>query len=255
VFVDDNPVERARVREALPMVAVPELPDDPAQYVRCLSRGGYFEATFLTDEDTQRSVQYAANAEREALRGASQSLDDFLRSLEMAVVHGPITRVDVARAAQLVNKTNQFNTTTRRSSVEELEKWIQNPTGMTLQFRLLDRFGDNGLVSVMLFAASDADGAGVLELSNWVMSCRVFGRGLEQEAMNLAVELARVRGVKMFDAPYVPTAKNAVIKDLFANLGFVRAKQDERRDSASRWILDLETYEARPTHIKRRRHS
>ena len=150
VFVDDNPVERARIRQSLPMVSVPELPDDVANYVRCLADAGYFEAVAFTSEDRQRAAQYAANAEREALLGSSQSMDDFLSSLKMSVSYGPFTPVDLARVTQLINKTNQFNTTTRRYTAEQVATFASAADVITLQFRLLDRFGDNGLVSAMI---------------------------------------------------------------------------------------------------------
>lgn len=249
VFVDDNPVERARIRESLPMVAVPDLPDDPAYYVRALARAGYFESTSLTEEDRQRADQYVANAERDALRETSQTVGEFLRGLRMQVIHGPVTAVDVARATQLINKTNQFNTTTRRTTVEELAQSIAAPGNMTLQFRLVDRFGDNGLVSVMLFE-KDESREDVLELTSWVMSCRVFGRQLEHEAFNIAVEHARERRLSVIEAAFVPTAKNTVIKDLFATLGF-SCVPELARDSESRWRLDLDRYAPHATHIAR----
>jgi FkbH-like protein len=254
VFVDDNPVERARIRESLPMVAVPELPDDPAYYVQALATAGYFETTAFTEEDRQRADQYTANAERDALRETSQSVDVFLRGLRMQVVHGPVTSVDIARASQLINKTNQFNTTTRRMTVEELAQWAAAPANMTLQFRLVDRFGDNGLVSVMLLAA-DSTRAGVLELANWVMSCRVFGRQLEHEALNIAVEAALARGANVIEAELIPTAKNAVIKDLFTTLGFERVTEPTTQDGKSRWRLRLDGYTPHATHIVRTDHS
>ena len=250
VFVDDNPVERARIRESLPMVAVPELPDDPAYYVRAIAAAGYFETVALTEEDRQRAGQYTANLERETLRETSQTVEDFLRALRMHVVYGPITSVDIVRAVQLINKTNQFNTTTRRSTVEEIAHWADAPHNMTLQFRLLDRFGDNGLVSVMLFAG-DAARPEVLEIANWVMSCRVFGRQLEHEALNIAVEFARARGVRTFIAELKPTEKNAVIKDLFKNLGFERMTDEAGTNGSTRWSMDLETYEPHATQIER----
>ena len=249
VFVDDNAAERARVRESLPMVAVPELPEDPAQYVRAIVQGGYFEATALTEEDRSRSAQYAANSEREALRGAAGTMGDFLQGLAMSVVYGPVRAVDLLRAEQLINKTNQFNTTTRRLSSAELADWVAEPAAMALQFRLLDRFGDNGLVSVMLFRQAEDD---ALELASWVMSCRVFGRGLEREAMNIAVEIARGRGIHVFVADYVPTPKNAVIKDLFGELGFRPLVGNARSDGTSRWQLELADYQPGATHIARK---
>jgi FkbH-like protein len=186
VFVDDNPAERARVRESLPMVAVPELPDDPTHYVRSIADAGYFEAVSFTEEDQQRVGQYAANEQRETLRNSLQSMDDFLRGLDMSVHFGPVTTRDLARATQLINKTNQFNTTTRRITAEELAELAADPHNIVLQFRLADRFGDNGLVSVMLICQARGDPS-TLEVANWVMSCRVFGRQLEDEAMNIAV--------------------------------------------------------------------
>jgi FkbH-like protein len=250
VFVDDNRVERARIREALPMVAVPEMPADPADYVHCLAAAGYFEAVSFTEEDRQRAGQYVANAERESLRSSFQSMDEFLKGLEMSVAFGPISTVDLARATQLINKTNQFNTTTRRFSPEEVRALAEAPQNVPLQFRLLDRFGDNGLVSVMLLSPAEDD-ARVFELINWVMSCRVFGRQLEDEAMNIAVEHARARGARALRADFLPTAKNGVVRTLFADLGFAKAGA-AGPDGASRWIVSLADYQHRPTHIVRR---
>jgi FkbH-like protein len=247
VFVDDNPVERARVRQSLPMIAVPELPEDTAQYVRCLAEAGYFEAIAFTSEDRHRANQYAANAEREVLLASAQSMNDFLSGLNMSVVFGPFMAVDHARITQLINKTNQFNTTTRRYSSEEIANLINLPSALTLQFRLLDRIGDNGLVSTMILrpASDDED---VLEIENWVMSCRVFGRQLEFEAMSIAVETARRRGAKAFIADYIATPKNHIINALYPSLGFAAVN-----GSATRWLLNLEDYVAQKTHIARAR--
>jgi FkbH-like protein len=251
VFVDDNPAERARVRESLPMVAVPELPADAAHYVRCIADAGYFEAVSFTDEDRHRAGQYAANAEREALRDVSQSMDDFLRGLDMSVVFGSIVPVDLTRVAQLINKTNQFNTTTRRYTAEELARFAAAPENITFQFRLLDKFGDNGLVSVMILRPVPNEPT-VLEVDSWVMSCRVFGRQLEVEAMNIAVEAARIRGIRAFRADYIPTKKNGVISGLYESLGFSRLDQPLTTDDVSRWSLNLAEYHTRPTFIIRK---
>ena len=221
VFVDDNPVERERIRQSLPMVAVPELPTDIAHYVRCLADAGYFEAVGFTPEDRQRTEQYAANAERESLFKLSGSLDDFLRNLQMSVVFGPFASADLVRITQLFNKTNQFNTTTKRYSAEEIAHFASAEETMTLQFRLLDKYGDNGLVSAMILRP-DPKQPEVFEIENWVMSCRVFGRQLEFEAMNIAVEQARRRGSKALRANYIPTPKNGVISDLYSISGSPR---------------------------------
>jgi FkbH-like protein len=217
--------------------------------VRCIADAGYFEAVAFTDEDRQRAGQYAANIEREALRSSFQSMDDFLRGLQMSVVFGPILPVDLARATQLINKTNQFNTTTRRFTSEEVAALAAASQNVTLQFRLIDRFGDNGLVSVMLLCR-DQDQPEVLELLNWVMSCRVFGRQLEDEAMNIAVEAARASGALAVRADLIPTKKNVVISDLFANLGFTR-NDAGAREGATRWTVSLAEYSHRPTFISR----
>jgi FkbH-like protein len=250
VFVDDNPVERARIREGLPMVAVPELPEDPAYYVRCLANAGYFEAVSFTSDDQRRAEQYAANTEREALLGSSESVDDFLRGLRMSVVFGPFKAVDLSRVTQLINKTNQFNPTTRRCTAEEVEAIAAAPDIISLQFRLLDRFGDNGLISVLILRP-DPEQADVLQIDTWVMSCRVFGRELEFEAMNIAVETARRRGVRAFRADYIPTKKNGVISDLYPRLGFTRANAKTPADGTIQWHLNLTEYVDRKTHIDR----
>jgi FkbH-like protein len=250
VFVDDNQVERARVRQSLPMVAVPELPKDIAHYVRCLADAGYFEVVAFTSEDRQRTEQYAANTEREALLKLSGSMDDFLQGLEMSVVFGHFRAADVVRVTQLFNKTNQFNTTTRRYTSEEVAKFAAADEGMTLQFRLLDKYGDNGLVSAMILQP-DPKQPEVLEIDNWVMSCRVFGRQLEFEALNITVEQARGRGVKALRATYIQTAKNGVINELYPSLGFSRVSDGMARNDATCWFLNLAEYVTRSTHISR----
>ena len=248
VFVDDNPIERARVRQSLPMVAVPELPEDPAHYVRCLAEAGYFEAVAFTAEDRDRAQSYAANAEREALLGSAESMEDFLRGLAMTAVYGPFTAVDHARVVQLINKTNQFNTTTRRYAGDEIARIMEEPDAVTLQFRLLDRVGDNGLVSTMILRPTPDDDE-ALEIENWVMSCRVFGRELEYEAMNIAVEAAKERGARTLVADYIPTPKNDVISRLYPSLGFTEVDSPTPANGATRWALDLADYVTRKTHI------
>jgi FkbH-like protein len=251
VFVDDNPVEREQVRAALPEVAVPELPADPAHYVRTLAEAGYFEATAFTADDKARAGQYAANLERESLAaqvvdGASGDMDAFLGALAMTVEFGPVNALNLARVTQLVNKTNQFNTTTLRRTEAEVAALAADPAGLALQFRLLDKFGDNGIVSVMLLEPA---GEGALELVNWVMSCRVFGRQLEEEALNILAETARARGVTEIRAALVPTEKNGVIADLFPRLGFAPAPG---REGEGRWTLSLAAHDARTTRIRRK---
>jgi FkbH-like protein len=250
VFVDDNPVERARIRQSLPMVAVPELPTDIAHYVRCLADAGYFEAVAFTSEDQQRTEQYVANAERQVRLEVSESLDDFLRSLQMSVVFGRFLTADLVRITQLFNKTNQFNTTTRRYTAEEVANFAAADETVSLQFRLLDRYGDNGLVSAMILNP-DPRQPEVLEIDNWVMSCRVFGRQLELEAMNIAVEQIRCRGVKALRANYIATSKNGVIGKLYPSLGFAPVNDNAIGSGVTSWHLNVADYTTRPTYISR----
>jgi FkbH-like protein len=251
VFVDDSPFERERIRQSLPMVAVPELPQDVAQYVRCLADAGYFEAVTFTSEDRDRARQYTENAEREALLVSAQNMDEFLLGLKMSVIFGPFTSTDHARIVQLINKTNQFNTTTRRYTFEEIRSITSLPNAVTLQFRLLDRIGDNGLVSAMILRPAP-DHEQALEIENWVMSCRVFGRQLEFEAINIAVEVAHQRGVRALIANYVPTPKNQLISSLFSDLGFTEIKQTRCATTATtRWVINVSDYATKNTHIFR----
>ena len=236
------------MRESLPMVAVPELPEDAAGYVRCLADAGYFEAVAFTSDDRKRAEQYAANSEREALLGASESLDAFLCNLGMTAKIEKFASVDLSRITQLFNKTNQFNPTTRRFTAEEISGFASSPDALTLQCRLLDRFGDNGIVSAMVLIP-DSENRANLDIVCWVMSCRVFGRQLEFEIMNVAVEAARSRGARAFRAEFIPSAKNAVIRELYPGLGFSQLNNGQLPGGSTRWYLSLPEYERRKTHI------
>lgn len=249
VFVDDNPAERARIRQSLPQVAVPELPEDPAHFVRCLSDAGYFETISITPDDMQRNKQYVANTSRKALQTSTQSLEDYLISLEMWASAGPFADVDLHRITQLINKTNQFNTTTRRRSLDEVRALAAEPSNMTLQIRLSDRFGDSGLVSAMILRP-DPETSGVLDIDTWLMSCRVFGRGLEFEAVNILAAMAKARNTEFITAAYFPTPSNRLIRDLYARLGFepVSAYRSDR-PGETRWRLELNNFSAHETHI------
>lgn len=253
VFVDDNPVERAHIRDALPMVAVPELPADPAFYVRYVAAAGYFEAAAFTREDQERAQQYSANAERDQALDAAGDMETFLQQLNMVVEYGPVTPIHLARATQLINKTNQFNTTTIRRTEPEMQALAADDRSLILQFRLADKFGDNGLVSVLV-AIPHASAANALQVDGWVMSCRVFGRQLEDEAMNILVEAAQARGIAAIYADYAPTAKNAVVQDLYSKLGFQPAAAPAE-DGSSRWVLQTDAYVPRATKISRKRDS
>ena len=236
VFVDDNPYERNQVRSELPMVAVPELPEDPALYPACLVAAGYFEAIALTEEDLARSEQYQKNQEREKTQTSFTDITEYLKSLEMEMVWGPFDPLSLPRVTQLINKTNQFNLTTRRYSEEDTKRFTADPKALTLRFRLTDRFGDNGIIGIII-AVEQKDGDWAVD--TWLMSCRVLGRGVEQAMLDLLVQEASKKGVRRLIGQYSPTAKNNMVKNHYPDLGFEPLDSDS--DGNRRWILKLES--------------
>lgn len=243
VFVDDSPFERNIVRRELPMVAVPELPEDPAYYAQCIADAGYFEAVQLTAEDFERNGQYSANAVRANLRAAHTDLAGYLESLNMELRWSPFDRVGLRRIAQLINKTNQFNLTTRRYTEPEVLAVMQQPGVLTLQLRLMDQFGDNGIIGIII-GTPEQD---CVKLDTWLMSCRVLGRGVEEATMNLVVEEARKLGASRLLGEYLPTKKNGMVREHYQKLGFSRI--DAGEDGSSQWALPLADYHAFATSI------
>ena len=245
VFVDDNPAERRLIRAELPAVAVPEMPEDPAEYVRCLADAGYFEAVEITAEDRQRTELYLANASREALRGTSTDLGSYLKGLDMQLIWNSFDAPGFKRIVQLINKTNQFNLTTRRYTDAEVTAVMHDPAAMTLQLRLTDVHGDNGMIGVVIGLRT---GEGLLELDTWLMSCRVLGRGVEEATLNLVCERAREMGCTGIVGRYVPTAKNGMVREHFAKLGFDLTETTD--GGATRWLLPLDRFTERATHMR-----
>ena len=242
VFVDDNPAERAVVRRELPMVAVPELPEDPTFYAACLADAGYFEALRVSAEDGQRTEQYRQNAARDEALGAATDMAGYLRSLEMRAIWNRFDETGLSRIVQLINKTNQFNLTTRRVSEDEVRAQIDDPAALTLQIRLVDQFGDNGIVAIVA-GAFEPDTLDI-RLDTWLMSCRVLGRGMEVETLNLvAAEAARL-GAHRLIGHYRPTPKNEMVRDHYERLGFSRSAGDNH------WALDVASFRARDTFIR-----
>lgn len=218
VFFDDNPAEREQIRQALPEVVVVEV-SDPSEYIRDLEKGLWFETVGLTDEDRQRGEQYRAENERRNLATSFDSLDDYLISLDMVGDIRPIDDADFERVVQLIGKTNQFNLTTRRHSAEQLRRMLAHPATIGLTLRMVDRFGDYGLVSVIL-AVEDDSQPGSLQIDTWLMSCRVISRTAENFLFNALMEEARQRGARRLIGHYIPTPKNGLVKDLYDRLGF-----------------------------------
>jgi len=232
VFLDDNPVERGLVRRFLPEVAVPELPEDPALYARTLAAAGYFEAVTFSDEDRSRADFYQGNARRAVLGQQVGDVADYLAALDMEIDFRPFDATNRARIAQLVNKSNQFNLTTRRYSETDIAALQNDPDVLTLQVRLKDRFGDNGMISVVICRPLDAAS---WEIDSWLMSCRVLGRGVERMVLRHIVEQARRQGIEKLVGAYLPTPRNALVRDHYAGLGFEPI--DEDADGATRWQL------------------
>jgi FkbH-like protein len=242
-FADDSPFERNIVRRELSMVAVPELPEDPAYYAQCMADAGYFEAVQLTAEDLERNGQYRANAARENLRAVHTDVAGYLKSLNMELHWSPFDRVGLPRIVQLINKTNQFNLRTRRYTEQEVLAVIQQPGVLTLQLRLVDQLGDNGIIGIII-ATPEQD---CLKLDTWLMSCRVLGRQIEHATANLVVEEARKRGASRLLGEYLPTKKNGMVREHYQKLGFSRIAAGE--DGSSQWVLSLADFYAFATSI------
>ena len=192
VFMDDNPAERALIRRELPMVQVPELPEDPAEYVPLLASAGYFEAVELTPEDRQRTEAYRGNAERELLRQSTTDMAGYLQALHMKLSWQPFSVQSLKRIVHLNQKTNQFNLTTLRYSETDLLERMRDPEYVTLQLRLSDVYGDSGVIGLVVahhvvahHVVASQDSGGVLEIESWLMSCRVLGRQVEEATLNI----------------------------------------------------------------------
>jgi FkbH-like protein len=243
VFLDDNPAERAIVRGQLPMVAVPEVGDEPSGFLDMLDRGRYFETVSLSGDDLQRSAQYALNAGLSKAETQFDNYDDFLRHLEMKAEIRGFQPLYFDRIAQLINKSNQFNVTTRRYTLNEVQAASEDPDCVTLYGRLKDRFGDYGLIAVSIGTVKGTD----LDLDLWIMSCRVLKRGMEHAMMSEMARLARARGLKRLLGHYLPTPKNAMVKDLFTQLGFTVLRRDE--DGRTDYVFETADFASLPGHL------
>ena len=246
VFVDDNPAERAFVAEQLPEVAVPDVGTDVSLYAEILEREHYFEPEKLVEEDLNRAAFYSSNAQRKVTESSFANYGEFLTSLEMTAEIGPFVPVYMERITQLINKTNQFNLTTRRYTSAEVETVAHDPSFLALCGRLTDKFGDNGLVTVLIGRIA----GDTVELDVWLMSCRVLNREMELVMFDALVEQCRARGIRKIVGTYIPSKKNAMVAGHYRNLGFSRVVgTTEGREV---WEYDVPaTYIARSNHIRR----
>jgi len=233
VFLDDNPVERDLVRQLAPEVKVPELPEDPAWYARTLAAGGYFESVAFAGEDLKRAKYYQDNARRASLQKQVGDLDAYLASLDMTITFQPFEATGRARIVQLINKSNQYNLTTRRYTEPEVSAAEQDPEVFTLQVRLADIFGDNGMISVVICRP---DKQGVWQIDTWLMSCRVLGRRVEHMVLREILEHARAAGIHKLAGVYLPTERNKLVVDHYAKLGFTKVREEK---GATFWELTV----------------
>lgn len=245
VFIDDNPAERAQVKSELPMVCVPDLPEDPALYGRTLDQALCFETISFSDEDRKRGAMYQGNAQRKSLKTNFSDLSSFLNNLRMTAEVSDFGPVNLPRISQLINKSNQFHLTTTRYSTTEIEEMLSQDAYTGVSFRLKDRFGDNGLISgVLLHQIED-----ILHIDTWVMSCRVLSRGMEDLICNEIVSIAQKIGVKIICGHYIPTKKNMLVKGLYERLGWLCT---EKLDNGTQvWQIALEQAKERKHYIER----
>lgn len=237
VFIDDNPAERHIVTEQLKGVSAPEI-GEAHQYIQTIDRSGFFEVTSLSKDDLKRSQMYRENAKRARLQAGFSDYTEYLLSLDMRAVIKSFEPVYMARIAQLTNKSNQFNLTTRRYTQTEIEAAAGRPDCITLYGKLLDRFGDNGVVSVVIGRCEGKE----CHVDLWLMSCRVLKRDMEYAMMDTLVRRCMERGIIEIVGYYYPTAKNGMVKEFYALQGFTKTEEDEKGNT--RWTLRLdEPYE------------
>ena len=232
VFVDDNPAEREIVRQEVPGAAVPEI-TKVEEYIRVLDRSGFFEVTNFSEDDLKRNEMYLANEQRNRMQKNFSDYGDYLRSLEMKARIGGFDPAYFSRIAQLTNKSNQFNLTTHRYSQSEIEQIAADPQYLTLCGRLEDKFGDNGVVSIVI-GRKEKD---VLQIELWLMSCRVLKRDMEYAMMDTLVKQCRDCGIRQIYGYFYPTAKNAMVKDFYALQGFEKLEEDV--DGNAKWSFRI----------------
>ena len=247
-FVDDNPAEIEIVRQFVPEVTTLLLGPDPSTYVPLLQDCRLFEPKNITSEDVERTSQYHSEVQRKELEASVTDMDAYLGSLKMEATICEFASVDVPRLSQLINKSNQFNLTTRRRTEAEIVALISDPEYVGFSVRLKDRFGDHGLISIVIGKQLD----GVMTVDTWLMSCRVLKRQVEDAVLNELVRLARNRNCEQIQGIYLPTAKNEMVRDFYLQMGFTLTTQDNSRRE---FLLFVPTFKAITTKIQISNHS
>ncbi len=242
VFVDDNPAERAIVRQSLPC-AVPEI-GTVESYIKVIDRAGYFEVTTLSEDDLKRNEMYKANALREQEQLSFADYGKYLESLDMQAEIDSFAPVYIQRIAQLTNKSNQFNVTTKRYTADEIADVASNDGYIDLYGKLTDRFGDNGVVSVVIGKKVEK----ALHMELWIMSCRVLKRDMEFAMLDTLVKRCKEQGVSEIIGYYYPTAKNNMVRELYKAFGFELLSADEKGNTV--WRLEIDKYTDKNRYIK-----
>lgn len=240
VFVDDNPAERHIVKSQMPEAAVPEL-GDAVQYIIILDRSGFFESTGLSEDDLKRSSMYRENLERRKQETCFADYSEYLRSLDMNAEIKPFAPIYMSRIAQLTNKSNQFNLTTRRCTQSEIEKISEDPSYITLYGKLGDKFGDNGVVSVV-YGHRDNESAEIFHIDLWLMSCRVLKRDMELAMLDELIEKCFAQGIHKIIGYYYPTAKNGMVREFYDRMGFRKICEDGEKNTVWEYVVP-ERYE------------
>ena len=242
VFLDDNPFERNIVRENIKGITVPELPEDPADYLEFLYGLNLFETASYSSADKDRTKQYQVEAQRVSLSKTFTNEADFLKSLDMVSVVSGFTKFNTPRVAQLTQRSNQFNLRTVRYTDADIESYASDAEVIDLSFTLQDKFGDNGLIAVIIMKPQDKE---TLFVDTWLMSCRVLKRGVENFTLNTMVEIAKSKGYKRIIGEYLPTPKNGMVAFHYPELGFTPIEGSP----TAQWVLDLENYQPRECFI------
>jgi FkbH-like protein len=238
VFLDDNPFEREMVKKAIPDITVPDLPEDPSEYLLYLRTLNLFETASFTEEDEQRTKQYQEEAKRNILQKSFANEDEFLQSLGMQCETKAFDAFTVPRIAQLSQRSNQFNLRTVRYTEEEIRNIAQSEDHYTISFSLNDVYGDYGLIAFVILQKKDDK---TLFIDSWIMSCRVLKRGMESYTLNAIAEIAKAHGFTKIVGEYIPTKKNGIVKDHYEKLGF--------STTGNTWELDTNSYTNKPVHI------
>ena len=242
IFLDDNPFERNIVRDNIPGITVPELPEDPGEYLEYLYSLNLFETASYSKADKDRTKQYQVEAKRVSLSKSFKNEAEFLKSLDMVSVVSRFTKFNTPRVAQLSQRSNQFNLRTIRYTEADISQMSADPAVIDLSFTLEDKFGDNGLIAVIIMKPVDET---TLFIDTWFMSCRVLKRGMENFTLNTMVRYALEAGYKRILGEYLPTKKNMMVENHYPNLGFTPVKEAE----TAQYELDLTKYQAKECYI------